>query len=108
LPLARRRIRGWQSRGEIPRESQFSRAVANFAARQLPQHLHAAPIEATQKDRLVWHISRDSTEIEAREKPRSAPVETVPANPKPPRKRGRPKKGEQPAPAEPAWIESSG
>jgi hypothetical protein len=102
-----RRICGWQSRGEIPHESQFSRAFASFAASELPQRLHAALIEATQKNRLVGHISRDSTEIEAREKPQSAPVEAAPVNPKPQpkRKRGRPKKGEQAAPPEPTRIE---
>jgi hypothetical protein len=66
-----------------------------------------------------YHISRDSTEIEAREKPQSTPPEAAPVNPKPARKRGRPKtgvptdrsssvgwkKGEQPAPPEPTRLE---
>jgi hypothetical protein len=69
----------------------------------LPQRLHAALIEATQKERLVGHISRDSTEIEAREKPQSTQVEAAPAKPR--RKRGRPRKGEQPAPPEPTRLE---
>jgi hypothetical protein len=98
-----RRICGWSRRSEIPHESQFSRAFDRFAASQLPQRLHAALIEQTQKERLVGHISRDSTEIAAREKPQSAPLEAIPA--KPQRKRGRPKKGEQPAPPEPTRIE---
>ena len=38
-----RRICGWESRREIPHESQFSRAFAGFAVSQLPQRLHAAP-----------------------------------------------------------------
>jgi hypothetical protein len=100
-----RRICGWESRSEIPHESQFSRAFAAFATSELPQRLHAALIEATQKERLVGHISRDSTEIEAREKPQSTPVEAASANSKPKRKRGRPKKGEQPAPPEPTRLE---
>jgi len=100
-----RRICGWQCRSEVPHESQFSRAFSAFAASQLPQRLHAALIEATQKERLLGHISRDSTEIEAREKPRSAPIEATPANSRPKRKRGRPKKGEQPAPPEPTRLE---
>jgi hypothetical protein len=98
-----RRICGWSSRSEIPHESQFSRAFAGFAASELPQRLHAALIEATQKERLVGHISRDSTEIEAREKPQSTQVEAAPAKPR--RKRGRPRKGEQPAPPEPTRLE---
>ena len=100
-----RRICGWESRCEIPHESQFSRAFAAFATSRLPQRLHAALIEATQEERLVGHISRDSTEIEAREKPQSTPVEAASANSKPKRKRGRPKKGEQPAPPEPTRLE---
>jgi hypothetical protein len=100
-----RRICGWESRSEIPHESQFSRAFAAFATSRLPQRLHAALIEATQEERLVGHISRDSTEIEAREKPQSTPVEAASANSKPKRKRGRPKKGEQPAPPEPTRLE---
>jgi hypothetical protein len=51
----------------------------------------------------VGHISRDSTEIEAREKPLSMPVSITPA--KPQRKRGRPKKDEQSAPPEPTRLE---
>jgi hypothetical protein len=69
----------------------------------LPQRLHAALIESTQKDRLVGHISRDSTEIEAREKVVRVPVAATPAESR--RKRGRPKKGEHPAPPEPTRIE---
>ena len=98
-----RGICGWQSRREIPHESQFSRAFASFASSELPQRLHAALIEATQKDRLIGHISRDSTEIEAREKPVSKPV-PIPTD-KSERKRGRPKKGETPPPPEPTRLE---
>jgi hypothetical protein len=101
VPL--RRICGWESRGEILHESQFSRAFAEFAASELPQRLHEALIEATQKDRLIGHISRASTEIEAREKPVRTPVAAAPA--KEIRKRGRPKRGEQPAPPEPRRLE---
>jgi hypothetical protein len=98
-----RRICGWESRGEILHESQFSRAFAEFAASELPQRLHAALIEATQKERLVGHISRDSTEIEAREKPVRTPVEDAPV--KQSRKPGRPKKGDEPPPPEPKRLE---
>lgn len=98
-----RRICGWSRRSEIPHESQFSRAFAGFAASELPQRLHAALIEATQKERIVGHISRDSTEIEAREKPAPTPLAAAPV--KEMRKRGRPKKGEQPPPPEPTRLE---
>jgi hypothetical protein len=101
-----RRLCGWESAGEVPHESQFSRAFAEFAATELPQRLHESLVEATQKQRLIGHISRDATEIEAREKPAPVAVETKLARPK--RKRGRPKKGEPvPVPA-PTRIERQG
>lgn len=65
---ALRRFCGWRSAAALPGESRFSRAFAQFAASQLPQHLHAAMIEATQRPRLIGHIARDSTAIPARER----------------------------------------
>ena len=103
VDMSLRRLCGWESRREIPHESQFSRAFAEFAASELPQRLHAALIAETQQERLIGHISRDSTEIEGREKPLRTPVSITPA--KPMRKRGRPKKGEQPLPPEPTRLE---
>jgi hypothetical protein len=67
VDVSLRRLCGWESQREIPHESQFSRAFAEFAAPELPQRLHEALIEATQKERLIGHISRDATEIEGRE-----------------------------------------
>jgi len=93
--IALRRICGWESPREIPHESVFSRAFAEFAETELPQRLHQALIKETYQDQLVGHVLRDSTEIEAREKPVRPPV--VPEGPKPARKRGRPKKGEESA-----------
>ncbi len=87
-----RRLCGWQRAGEVPSEATFSRAFAAFAASALPSRLHDALIKETHADRLVGHISRDSTAIEAREKP-VKPDQPVPAA-QPKRKRGRPPKGE--------------
>ena len=84
-----RRLCGWEQANEIPSEATFSRAFAEFAASALPSRVHEALIAQTQKNRLVGHISRDSTAIEAREKPlRLAAAE------KPKHKPGRPRKGE--------------
>jgi hypothetical protein len=63
-----RRLCGWNAVSDLPHESTFSRAFAEFAASRLPQVLHQALISATHADRLVGHISRDSTAIEARER----------------------------------------
>lgn len=87
-----RRLCGWQRAGEVPSASTFSRASAGFAESALPSRLHQALIQETHADRLVGHISRDSTAIDAREKP-AKPEQTTPVGqPKP--KRGRPRKDE--------------
>jgi Transposase DDE domain/Transposase domain (DUF772) len=65
---ALRQFCGWRSSRALPHESKFSRVFAEFAASQLPQQLHAAVIQATQADRLIGHIARDSTAIPARER----------------------------------------
>jgi len=76
---------GWNTARQIPHESAFSRAFAEFAETELPQRLYEALIEATQKERIIGHIARDSTAIEARER--------YPENPPPKRKRKRYKMG---------------
>jgi hypothetical protein len=63
-----RRFCGWDSVKALPHESKFSRAFAEFADSELPQQLHEAVIAATQKERLIGHIARDSTAIPARER----------------------------------------
>ena len=91
-----RRLCGWERAYAVPSESTFSRAFAEFAVSGLPTVLHEALIAWTHKDRLVGHISRDSTAIEAREKPeRSAPKAKKPKG-----KRGRRKKEEPVQPKE--------
>lgn len=85
-----RRLCGWERVGAVPSESTFSRAFAEFAASALPSRVHEALIAQTHTDRLVGHISRDSTAIEAREKPVK-----VAAPEKPKYRPGRPHKGEK-------------
>src|SRR5216683_7795659 len=65
---ALRKFCGWSSVQALPHESKFSRAFAEFAATELPQQLHEAVIAATQSQRLIGHIARDSTAIPARER----------------------------------------
>jgi hypothetical protein len=62
-----RRICGWKSARALPHESTFSRAFAEFARMELGQFVHEALIRETQRERLIGHIARDSTAIEARE-----------------------------------------
>jgi len=63
-----RRLCGWETLGEVPGESTFSRAFAAFAEDQLPQRIHDAMIKARYGDKIAGHISRDGTAIHAREK----------------------------------------
>lgn len=72
---ALRQFCGWRSARSVPHESKFSRAFAEFAASRLPQQLHQAVIQATQSQRLVGHIARDSTAIPARERVPEAVME---------------------------------
>jgi hypothetical protein len=66
--LQLRRLYGCVHRSELPHESTFSRAFAEFSWTELPQKRHEAIVRATQNERLIGHISRDSTAIHARER----------------------------------------
>jgi DDE family transposase/transposase-like protein DUF772 len=63
-----RQFCGWSCVAALPHESKFSRAFAEFAGTELPQQLHEAVIAATQQQRLIGHIARDSTAIPVRER----------------------------------------
>lgn len=86
---ALRRICGWERKNDVSDEWTFSRAFAEFSKSQLPDRVHAAFIKKSYVNEIVGHNSRDSTAIEAREKPlKKEPVQKMAA------KRGRPKQGE--------------
>ena len=71
IDRALRRICGWERRSwRFPSEATFSRAFAAFAAQGLPERVHEQRFVCRHlHDHIVGHISRDATEIEAREKP---------------------------------------
>jgi hypothetical protein len=104
-----RRICGWDSKKSIPSEATFSRAFTEFAETELPQRVHEALIKKVygETETIVMHNSRDSTAIEARERPivkdkeLGARTDIQMCQ----RRRGRPKKGEKPLPKEPTRIE---
>lgn len=85
-----RRICGWEYVNKVPDESTFSRAFAEFTKMGLSELVHGELIRVYESPRLVGHISRDSTEIIAREKPF---IKVVAAKKK--GKCGRPRKGEE-------------
>lgn len=97
-----RSLCGWDSAGEVPSEATFSRAFTAFANDQVPQQIHEHLVKTHAGPKLVGHVSRDATAIEAPERPAPKPACAIPA---PPRKRGRPKRGEVRAPAPPKRLE---
>jgi len=86
---ALRRICGWERKNDVPDEWTFSRAFAEFSSSRLPERVHEALIKQSYATELVGHISRDSTAIEAREKPVKKAVVEPEA-----KQRGRPKQGD--------------
>ena len=92
---ALRRLCGWESLGEVPSESTFSRAFDAFAHDSLPQRIHETLIKNHYSNKIVGHISRDATAVHARERAECKPQQ--PPSKKEPIKRGRRSKGE-PAP----------
>jgi hypothetical protein len=89
-----RRLCGWETLGEIPGESTFSRAFAAFAEDQLPQRIQEAMIKEHYGNKIAGHISRDATAIHAREK-------AAKKNPKP----EPPAEGEDPVSPEPTRLQ---
>ncbi len=86
-----RRICGFEKRRDIPSESTFSRAFAEYAEGELGDKVHEALVNERLSGQLIGHIAKDSTAINGREKPVKKPKKKVKTAPK---KRGRPKKGE--------------
>jgi IS5 family transposase len=96
-----RRLCGWEHKWEVPSESTFSRAFEEFAQMGLAERAHEALIREYEGERLVGHLSRDATDIPAREKAAAKAADPAPK----PGKRGRPKKGEERPAREPSRLE---
>ena len=87
-----RNLCGWVFTREIPSESTFSRAFAEFAESDLAGKMHEALVKEAFGDSIVGHVSRDSTAIPVREKPTpKCRKDQKPMK----RKRGRPQKSEE-------------
>ena len=100
-----RKICGWDGPSQVPSEATFSRSFREFAEMGLPERAHQSLIKQLSGDRVVGHMSRDATDIPIREKVPGKPKPPKPSGPKVARKRGRPKKGETPAPKDPSRIQ---
>ncbi len=84
-----RKICGFTS---IPSAATLSRRMTKFANIHVMEQVLHHMVKAYYAQKLVGHISRDSTAIIAREKPANKKKDVAI---KPKRKRGRPKKGEE-------------
>ena len=87
-----RRLCGFSTRHRVPGKHRFSRAFAEFAQIRLAERSHEGLIRTHLGDQLIGHVARDSTAIEAREKPAAKPEQEARATPV--RRRGRPRRGE--------------
>lgn len=105
--VALRKLCGYRTIEEIPHESCFSRAFAEFAESNLAQSAHEALIRLTHSERLVGHIARDGSAIEAREHFPDPPIGVEPKPKKAARKKGK-KKGIQRRQTAAARLEESG
>ena len=93
-------ICGFARRKDVPSESTFSRAFAEFANAGLGTVVHDALVKEHLSTELIGHVSRDSTAIVGREKP-AKKIKQVKAR----RKKGRPAKGEVRQPVEPKRLD---
>jgi transposase len=75
----------------VPSEATFSRRYASYAQNRLMEQTLGPLVSSHLEGRIVGHLSRDSTAIEAREKATNTKKEVKPKG-----KRGRPKKGTEP------------
>jgi hypothetical protein len=74
-----RRICGWERRSDVPAESTFSRAFAEFATQNLPERVHEQLVRDGLQDHILGPVARDATEIDAREKPKAKPQAAEPS-----------------------------
>jgi len=63
-----RRICGFETNMRLPCEGTFSNAFAEFSRLKFPEKIHETVIKTIYSERIVGHISRDSTDISARGK----------------------------------------
>jgi hypothetical protein len=93
-------ICGFARRRDIPSESTFSRAFAEYARARLGVTVHETLVKEHLSTELIGHVSRDSTAIVGREKPAKKVKRAKVA-----RKKGRPAKGEIREPVEPKRLD---
>jgi hypothetical protein len=105
VDIVLRRICGFVNKNSLPCEASFSNAFAEFSESKLPEKIHEALIKKAHTDVTVYNVSRDSTAIDAREKPVKKENKSTTKNEEQKRKRGRPPKGVIVLEKEPSILE---
>jgi hypothetical protein len=95
-----RQLCGFERAGDVPSASTFSRAFAEFATLDIGDRIHEALVREYVGDKVVVHVSRDSTAVRAREKPARKTKRKRTLR----QKLGRPKRGEPSDPRGPRRI----
>lgn len=62
-------ICGWDLYAKIPSKSKFCRVFKEFSEMNLPEKVHQALVSEAYKDKIIGHVVKDSTPINAREAP---------------------------------------
>ena len=99
-----RRLCGRETVSEIPSESTFSRAFAEFARSNLLDEIQGVFVKEHAEGRIAQDLSRDSTAIHGREKPAAKPKKEKKAKSKAEKKQARRAKGKA-TPKELTFIE---
>ena len=94
---------GWERFDQVCSEATFSRAFDQFATSGLLERVHQGLVTQYLGQELIGHLSRASTEVEAREKAARRP-QPEPAAP-PRRGWGRPRQGTEPPAQPPTRLE---
>jgi hypothetical protein len=89
-----RRLCGWERKDHIPSESKFSRVFKEFSKMNAIETLLDRVVARYHGDRIIGHVRRDATEIDAREKAIKKPKLADKEGKTIPKKKGRPRKGE--------------
>jgi len=110
-----RRLCGWETLGEVPSEATFSRAFAQFSKDGITQLVMEDMVREAYKDKIVGHISIDSTALDGREKaavksspdtnPKKEAVPTTTVKPTEAVKKKYRKRNQDTEPPEPTRIE---
>ena len=82
---------------KVPGKASFSRALGFLVKQDMLNGILEKLARETFKDKVVYHVCRDSTAIHAREKAEKKPKKTPQTTPK---KRGRPRKTDEKQPTE--------